>query len=64
MLIEYLHNAFNNRAITFNILVEATEREDVPIHLKLNSKQRFERIAEQYPLVKELRDRLKLEIDY
>lgn len=64
MLIEYLHHAFNNRAITFNILVEATEREDVPIHLKLNSKQRFERIAEQYPLVKELRDRLKLEIDY
>lgn len=64
MLIDYLHTAFNNRAITFNILVEATEREDVPIHLKLNSKQRFERIAEQYPLVKELRDRLKLEIDY
>ncbi|MBL0884560.1 MAG: DNA polymerase III subunit gamma/tau, partial [Chitinophagaceae bacterium] len=64
MLIDYLHTAFNNRAITFTILVEATEREDVPIHLKLNSKQRFERIAEQYPLVKELRDRLKLEIDY
>ena len=64
MLIDFLHTAFNNRAITFNILVEATEREDVPIHLKLNSKQRFERIAEQYPLVKELRDRLKLEIDY
>lgn len=64
MLIDYLHTAFNNRAITFHILVEATEREDVPIHLKLNSKQRFERIAEQYPLVKELRDRLKLEIDY
>ncbi|MDZ4070986.1 MAG: DNA polymerase III subunit gamma/tau [Sediminibacterium sp.] len=64
MLIDYLHTAFNNRAITFNILVEATEREDVPIHLKLNSKQRFERIAEQYPLIRELRDRLKLEIDY
>ncbi len=64
MLLEHLHNAFNNRAITFNVLVEATEREDVPIHLKLNSKQRFERIAEQYPLIRELRDRLKLEIDY
>jgi len=64
MLIDYLHTTFNNRAITFNILVEATEREDVPIHLKLNSKQRFERIAEQYPLIRELRDRLKLEIDY
>ncbi|BFG71527.1 DNA polymerase III subunit gamma/tau [Sediminibacterium sp. KACHI17] len=64
MLIDFLHTAFNNRAITFNVLVEATEREDVPIHLKLNSKQKFERIAEQYPLIRELRDRLKLEIDY
>lgn len=64
MLIDYLHTAFNNRAITFNILVEATEREEVPPHMRMNSKQKFERIAEQYPLVKELRDRLKLEIDY
>lgn len=64
MLIDYIHTAFNNRAITFNILIEATEKEEVPIHMRLNSKQKFERIAEQYPLVKELRDRLKLEIDY
>jgi DNA polymerase III subunit gamma/tau len=64
MLIDYIQTAFNNRAIVFNILVEATEREEVPVHMRLNSKQKFERIAEQYPLVKELRDRLKLEIDY
>ncbi|MEO0066767.1 MAG: hypothetical protein RI983_2093 [Bacteroidota bacterium] len=64
VLLEQLHNQFNNRAINFTILVEEGEREDVPLHMRLNSKQRFERIAEQYPLVKELRDRLKLEIDY
>lgn len=64
MLIDFLHTEFNNRAITFNILVEATEREEVPAHMRMNSKQKFERIAEQYPLVRELRDRLKLEIDY
>lgn len=64
MLIDFIQTAFNNRAIVFNILVEATEREEVPVHMRLNSKQKFERIAEQYPLVKELRDRLKLEIDY
>jgi DNA polymerase-3 subunit gamma/tau len=34
----------------------------VPLHLRLNSKQKFERIAEQYPLVKELKDRLNLEV--
>jgi hypothetical protein len=36
----------------------------VPQHLVLNSRQRFERIAEQYPLVKELKDKLRLEIDF
>jgi DNA polymerase-3 subunit gamma/tau len=64
MLIDHLHKAFNNRGITFTILVEASEKEDVPLHMRLNSKERFERIAEQYPLVKELKERLKLEIDY
>ncbi len=64
MLIEHLQNSFNNRAITFEVLVEASEREDIPVHMRLNSKQKYEHIAEQYPLVKELKERLKLEIDY
>lgn len=64
MLLDHLHTFFNNRAITYTILVDAGEQEEVPIHLRLNSKQKFERIAQQYPLVWELRDKLKLEIDY
>jgi DNA polymerase-3 subunit gamma/tau len=64
MLIDHLQTAFNNRAISFDVLVEASEREDIPVHMRLNSKQKFEHIAEQYPLVKELKERLKLEIDY
>jgi len=64
MLLDHIQQQFHNRAISFDILVEAGEREDVPVHLRLNSKQKFEHIAAQYPLVKELKDRLKLEIDY
>ncbi len=64
MLIDHIHTTFNNRAIVFEILVEASEREDIPVHMRLNSKQKFEHIAEQYPLVRELKERLKLEIDY
>jgi len=64
MLIDHLHTAFNNRAIAFEVLVEAGEKEDIPVHMRLNSKQKFEHIAAQYPMVKELKDRLKLEIDY
>ncbi len=64
MLLDHLQKEFNNRTITFDVLVEAGEKEDVPVHMRLNSKQKFEHIAAQYPLVKELKDRLKLEIDY
>jgi len=63
-LLEVIHNGFNNRTIAFQILVDAGEQEEVPVHLRLNSRQKFERIAEQFPLVKELKERLKMDIDY
>ena len=63
-LLEVIQNGFNNRSIAFQILVDAGEQEEVPVHLRLNSRQKFERIAEQFPLVKELKDRLKMDIDY
>ena len=64
MLIDQIFSTFNNRSIKCSIIVDATEKEDVPIHMRLNSKQKFERISEQYPLLKELKEKLKLEIDY
>jgi len=64
VLLDQLQTQFNNRAINFTILVEEGEKEDVPLHMRLNSKQKFERIAQQFPLVRELRDKLRLEIDY
>jgi DNA polymerase-3 subunit gamma/tau len=63
-LLEKIWETFNNRAIQFSILVDAGEKEDVPLHLRLNSKQKFERIAEQYPLVQDFKTRLNLEILY
>ena len=63
-LSDYIQQAFNNRGIQFTITVLEGAKEELPAHLSLNSRQRFERIAEQYPWVKELKDRLKLEIDY
>ena len=64
MLCDFIQRAFNNRSINFRILIEAGEQEEIPIHLTLNSRQKFERIAAKYPLVKELKDRLNLDIDY
>jgi DNA polymerase III subunit gamma/tau len=64
MLIDHIQKTFCNPIIKFNIKVEAGEKQDVPQHMLLNSRQRFEKIAAMYPLVKELKDKLKLEIDY
>jgi len=63
-LMEIIWERFQNRAIQFSILVDAGEKEDVPLHLKLNSKQKFEHIAKQYPLVQELKERLNLEVNF
>jgi DNA polymerase-3 subunit gamma/tau len=64
MMLDYLQRHYHNRMIMFNFVIEEGEKEDVPLHFQLNGKQKFERIAEQYPLVKELRDRLKLDIAF
>ncbi len=61
-VLEKIWETFQNRAIQFSILIEASEKEDVPLHLRLNSKQKFERIASQYPLLNHLKTRLNLEV--
>ena len=63
-VLERVWEHFHNRAIQFSILVAASEKEDVPLHLSLNSKQKYEHIAAMYPLVQELKTRLNLEIYY
>jgi DNA polymerase-3 subunit gamma/tau len=63
-LMETIWERFQNRAIQFSILVDAGEKEDVPLYLKLNSKQKFDHIAKQYPLVQQLKERLNLEVNF
>ena len=60
--LEKIWDTFQNRSLQFNILVDAGEKEDVPLHMRLNSKQKFEHIAKHYPLVQDLKNRLNLEI--
>lgn len=61
-ILERVWDFFQNRTIQFDILVEAGEKEDVPLHMRLNSKQKYDRIAEQYPLVSALKKRCNLEV--
>ena len=64
LLNDFIQKAFNNRFITFDIVVQEGEKQEMPEYMTLNSRERFERIAADYPIVRELKERLKLEIDY
>jgi DNA polymerase-3 subunit gamma/tau len=61
-VLEKVWDVFKNRTIQFDVLVDASEKEDVPLHMRLNSKQKYDRIAEQYPLVAALKKRCNLEV--
>ena len=65
VLSEFLQTKFNNRSLNYSISIDeqpVTQQE--PAERTLNKRQQFQIIAEQYPLVKELKDRLRMELDY
>jgi DNA polymerase III subunit gamma/tau len=63
-LSDCLQRAFSNKALSFTISVQENRDTEDPAERQLNKREQFLRIVEQYPLVKELKDRLKLELDY
>lgn len=64
LLIEHLQHHFGNKALTYNVIIVETEASSQPIDKPLNTKEQYLKIIEEYPLVKELKDRLRLELDY
>jgi DNA polymerase-3 subunit gamma/tau len=64
-LSDHLQKAFSNKTISFTVIVEErAQEEEEPGEKPLNRREQFIQIVEQYPLVKELKDRLRLELDY
>jgi DNA polymerase-3 subunit gamma/tau len=63
-LLQHVQSFFKNPNI--NILVQLVEEpEDLtPVERPLSTKEQFMRMAEKYPLVKDLKDRLGMELDY
>ncbi len=61
---DHLQLVFVNKAISFTVIVEEKTHPEEPAARPLNKREQFMQIVEQYPLVKELKDRLKLELDY
>ena len=63
-LSEYLQTLFNNRALMFTIVVSDSPASQEPIERPLNTKEQYQKIVEQYPLVNDLKNKLKLGLDY
>jgi DNA polymerase III subunit gamma/tau len=63
-LFSFLLGRLNNRLLQINVVVEE-KAEDRPVtEPSLSSSMQFQKMAEQYPLVKELKERLNLTLDY
>ena len=61
--VEYLQNYFNNRILTYQLRVIEQVDTTTDSAVLLTRKQQYLKIIEEYPLVKELKERLKLELD-
>ena len=62
-LVTHLQEYFNNRTLVYQVAVIEKADSETPAQKTLSRKEQYFKIIEEYPLVKELRDRLKLEID-
>ncbi len=63
-LFSFLQQQLENRLLQFNVIVNENLGERPIAKETLSSKEQYLKIVEQYPLVKELKDRLRLDLDY
>ena len=63
-LFAFLQKQLQNRLLQFNVIIEENAEQKPKIEISLTAREQFQKMTEQYPLVKELKDRLGLELDY
>jgi DNA polymerase-3 subunit gamma/tau len=61
---QFLREKLHNSLLQFFIVMEENKEEKIPVGTPLTSREQFLKMTEKYPLVKELKDRLRLELDY
>jgi len=61
---QFLRERLHNNLLQFFIVMEENKEEKIPVGTPLTSREQFIKMTERYPLVKELKDRLRLELDY
>ncbi|MBN8675473.1 MAG: DNA polymerase III subunit gamma/tau [Chitinophagales bacterium] len=63
-LFHFLQLHLHNRLLQFNVVVEEKATDRPPVDVPMNAKEQFQKLADQYPMVKLLKERLRLDIDY
>ena len=63
-LITHLQTHFNNRMLTYRVVVVESNKKEEVKNENLSNREQFLKIIETYPMVKELKDRLGLNLDY
>lgn len=63
-LITHLQQHFNNRFLTYKVSLDLDESKRPVAEEHLSTKQQYLKIIEEYPLVKQLKDRLGMQLDY
>jgi DNA polymerase-3 subunit gamma/tau len=59
-LVDDLQQFFSNRQLTYNVIIVENEEQNKNFERPLNTKEQYQKIIEEYPLVKELKERLGL----
>jgi DNA polymerase-3 subunit gamma/tau len=63
-LITHLQSHFNNRFLTYKVVVVENKNKNELREEHLSTRQQYLKIIEEYPLVKQLKDSLGLQLDY
>ncbi|MES2881484.1 MAG: hypothetical protein V4676_04995 [Bacteroidota bacterium] len=61
---DFLKQALSNPLLQLIVVLIEGEKEIITEGLPLSSKEQYQKMIEQYPLVKELKDRLRMDLDY
>ena len=64
LLSEHLQKAFANKAVNFAVKITDNPVDFTPSEKTLSKKDQFILLAEQYPMIRELKEKLKLDLDY
>ena len=61
---QFLREKLQNHLLQFYIVMQENIEPTSAVEAPLTAREQFQKMVEQYPLVKDLKDRLRLELDY